>query len=328
MRDINRQNLWIQRLVVGVSLALFVIKVGAWYITGSMAVLTDALESTVNIITGFTGYYGLYIAARPRDLNHPYGHGKIELLSASVEGILILLAGILINIESLKHLIAPRVVESPHSGMALIGGTMLVNFALAWYCIKIGRANHSLSLQATGKHLRSDAFTSLGIVLGLGAIWWTGIQWIDGAVALVFGAIIMLEGYQILRQVIAGITDEADMRLLEAMIQTLENRKRDAWIDIHNLRAIKFGAMLHFDCHLTVPWYYDVRQAHQEIEALERLAKDAFPRAVELFIHLDDCEAPASCLICPVADCPHRQQAFQERLRWTVENIVTNAKHR
>jgi cation diffusion facilitator family transporter len=320
-------NIRVQRLVVIISIIMFSLKVLAYFLTNSVSILTDALESIVNVVTSFTGLYSLNISAKPRDVDHPYGHGKVELLSASFEGILILVTGVVIIYESLINLVHPHVLQQLDYGIILMAGTGGINYFLGTYCIRTGKKNHSIALVASGKHLHSDTWTTIGIVVGLLLIKLTGITWIDSAAAIIFGTLIIVEGYKIIRETVAGIMDEADVELLKQLIVVLNKEKRTNWIDLHNLRIIKYGSVLHLDCHLTVPWYYHVNEAHVEVKALEELADDTFPHALEMFVHLDGCEPPGSCRICPVQDCKVRQHAFEERLEWTFENITSNKKH-
>lgn len=317
----------VQQWVVVASVMLFAMKILAYWLTNSVAVLTDALESTVNVVTGFTGLYSLRIAARPRDNNHPYGHGKVELVSASFEGILILVAGLVIVYESISNLLHTHPVRQLDTGIALIATTAAVNYLMGAWCIRTARQHHSLALEASGKHLQSDAWTTVGIVAGLVLLRFTGIAWIDSAVAIIFAIFIIVEGSKIIRQTIAGITDEADTALLQQLIGVLNRAKRSNWIDLHNLRIIKYGSILHLDCHLTVPWYFNVNEAHTEIDALDRLIAEHFPQSLEMFVHTDGCVPPASCTVCPLLHCEVRKVAFEGRLEWTLENITSNKKH-
>ncbi|MCC6459958.1 MAG: cation transporter [Saprospiraceae bacterium] len=320
-------NIRVQTAVVFVSCLLFCLKLFAYYVTHSVAILTDALESTVNVVTGFTGLYSLKIAARPRDENHPYGHGKVELISASFEGVLILMAGLIIIYESFNNLLHPHTLRDLDLGIWVILLTALVNYGMGWYCIRAGRSNFSIALQASGKHLQTDTWSTLGIVAGLVLIQFTQLPWIDSLVAILFGVLVIVEGYKIIRQTISGIMDEADEQLLRQLIQVLNANKPDNWVDLHNLRIIKYGAILHLDCHLTVPWYFNVNEAHREIDVLEDLIRSNFQQPLEMFVHTDGCIAPACCQICPLNHCPVRQAAFVERLEWTFKNITSNQKH-
>lgn len=323
----SRHTIRVQRWVVITSVALFAVKVTAYFLTNSIAVLTDALESTVNVVTGFTGLYSLKMAARPRDDNHPYGHGKIELISASFEGILILVAGLIIIYESVINLLHPHEVKQLDTGILLISATAAVNFLVGAWCVRVGKKEHSIALQASGKHLQSDTWTTVGIIAGLILLRLTGIAWIDSAVAIIFAFMIILEGYRIIRETVAGITDEADMALLSELVGVLNKNKRDNWIDLHNLRVIKYGHVLHLDCHLTVPWYFNVNEAHREVDELDKLIGDNFPHTLEMFVHTDGCTPAGSCRVCPIQGCPEREAQFEGRIEWTFENITNNEKH-
>jgi cation diffusion facilitator family transporter len=317
----------VQQWVVITSIILFALKVAAYFLTNSVAVLTDALESTVNVVTGFTGLYSLRLAAKPRDDNHPYGHGKIELISASFEGILILVAGLIIVYEALINLLHPHEVGQLGTGILIVSSTALINYGLGWWAIRTARKHHSMALEASGKHLHSDTWTTAGIVAGLLLLHFTGIAWIDSAVAMVFAIFIIVEGGKIIRKTVAGLTDEADAELLQRLIEALNLQKREAWIDLHNLRVIKYGPILHLDCHITVPWYYNVNQAHEEVSALENLIAAEFQQSLEMFVHTDGCIPPNCCRVCPLEQCTVRKAQFEGRLEWTLENVTLNQKH-
>ncbi|MBX2922643.1 MAG: cation transporter [Chitinophagaceae bacterium] len=319
-------NLRLQKTVTIVAVVLFIIKIAAWYLTKSVSILTDALESTVNVIAGFISLFSLYIAAKPRDSNHPYGHGKAEFLSAAVEGSLIIVAGFIIIYEAIDNFVHPHHLGQLDWGILLVSITALINFITGNYCIRLGKHNNSLALIATGKHLKSDTWSTLGIIIGLVLIWITELRWLDGAVAIAFAFFIIFTGYHILRTSIAGIMDEADKALLEKMVKLLNTNRRINWIDLHNLRIIKFGNVLHTDCHLTVPWYLNVKEAHEEIDALTSLVQKEFGEAVEVFVHADGC-LDFSCRICSKQDCPVRKFSFEKLIPWNVENISENRRH-
>jgi cation diffusion facilitator family transporter len=322
----GRENLRIQKWVVTVAVLLFIIKIVAFWVTRSVAILTDALESTVNVIAGFIGLYSLYIASKPRDENHPYGHGKAEFLSAAVEGTLIIVAGLVIIYESVLHFIYPKELQQLNRGIILVAFTALVNFIVGFISIRNGKKNNSLALVASGKHLQSDTYSTLGIILGLVLIKLTKLTWLDSVTAIVFAFIIMYTGYQILRHSLAGIMDEADEELLQNMLAVLNANRRVNWIDLHNLRVIKYGGQYHIDCHLTVPWYLNVIEAHKEVEELGRLIKKEFGTVFELFVHTDPC-LDFSCPICAKNDCQVRQQRFKKQVEWTLENVLKDKKH-
>jgi cation diffusion facilitator family transporter len=271
--------------------------------------------------------YSLYIAAKPRDTDHPYGHGKAEFISAAVEGTLIMIAGFIIIYESIHNFIQPPVLKQLNYGMILIAITGVVNFLMGYTAVQRGKKNNSLALIASGRHLLSDTYSTIGILVGVALIYFTGINQIDSIVALIFSFIIIFTGYKILRASLAGIMDEADQELLKQMVDCLNKNRPANWIDLHNLRVIKYGSILHVDCHLTVPWYLTVNQAHLEVEALSELIRKEFGDSIELFVHSDGCQ-DFSCPICSKSDCPVRQHPFTKRIEWTVDNILSDKKHR
>ena len=321
------QNLQVQKWVAGISIVLLAAKIGAYYFTHSVAILTDALESIVNVVAGFIGLYSLYVAAKPRDKDHPYGHGKAEFLSAAIEGTLIGVAGTIILYEAVQHLIHPVVLKKLDTGIWLVGATAVINYVTGYFCVHTGRQNNSIALQASGRHLQTDTYSTLGIIAGLILLYFTGYYWIDSAVALFFGFFIIYTGYKIIRESIAGIMDEADEKLLTQMVEVLNNNRRENWVDLHNLRVIKYGSVLHLDCHLTVPWYLNVHEAHEDVDALSAIAKKKFGESVEMFVHSDGC-MPFQCSICNKKDCQARQHNFVKEISWTLENILRDKKHR
>ncbi|MFT3827002.1 MAG: cation diffusion facilitator family transporter [Chitinophagaceae bacterium] len=315
-----------QKWVVIIAILLFIIKVTAYFITQSVAILTDALESIVNVIAGIIGLYSLYVAAKPRDEDHPYGHGKAEFLSAAIEGTLIMIAGFIIIYEGVRNFIRPRTLQQLDYGIYLVAITAIINYIVGYICIRKGKKNNSLALIASGNHLQTDTYSTVGIIAGLILIYFTKITWLDNAVAIAFAFFIIYTGYNIMRRSVAGIMDEADKELLVRLVDLLNNNRRINWIDLHNLRVIKYGAQLHIDCHLTVPWYFNTREAHHEIDELVSLVKREFGDSVEFFVHSDPC-LDFSCRICMKEDCNVRQHPFVKRVPWTLENLLSDKKH-
>lgn len=321
-----KQNLRLQQVITLIGILLFITKLAAWYLTGSVAILTDALESTVNVIAGLIGVYSLYVSAKPKDKDHPYGHGKAEFISAAVEGTLITVAGFVIIYEAVSNLIHPHHISRLDHGIILVAVTAIINYIAGAVCVNAGKKNNSLVLIASGKHLQTDTYSTLGIIVGLVIIYFTKIWWVDSAVAILFAFIIMFTGYKIVRTSIAGIMDEADETLIKKMVQLLNANRRENWIDLHNLRIIQYGSKLHVDCHLTVPWYLNVHEAHKEIDELSALVKTEFGESLELFVHSDGC-LDFSCFICTKQNCGVRKHPFEKRMEWTTENISSDKKH-
>lgn len=323
----SSQNLKIQKWVASVSVLLLIIKFIAYYHTTSVAILTDALESIVNVVAGFIGLYSLYIAAQPRDTNHPYGHGKAEFLSAAIEGTMIGIAGITILYKAILQLINPVAIEKIDLGIILIGLTAAINYGLGTFCVQKGKKNNSIALQASGRHLQTDTYSTLGVVVGLILLYFTRLVWIDAVVAIILSLLILYTSYTILRESIAGIMDAADEKLLTEMIAILNRNRQENWVDLHNLRVIKYGSVLHVDCHLTVPWFLNVLEAHQQIDGLAKLIKEKYGESIELFVHADGC-VEYQCSICSKMDCFERKHPFSKKMEWTLENVVSNKKHK
>jgi cation diffusion facilitator family transporter len=322
----EKHNLSIQKWITVISVILLVFKFTAYYLTNSVSILTDALESIVNVIAGFIGLYSLYVAAKPKDFDHPYGHGKAEFLSAAIEGTLVFTAGGIIIYKAVRNIIDPVPLQKIDYGIYLIAATAIINFVMGAVSVGNGKRNNSLALVASGKHLQSDSYSTLGIIAGLILIYFTGLKWIDPVVAIIFGLLIIYTGYRILRPSIAGIMDEADKEILVKMAAVLNKNRRENWVDLHNLRVIKYGSKLHLDCHLTVPWYLNVHEAHREVDALSELVRKEFSESMELFVHTDGC-LDFSCRICQKENCLPRKHNFEKKIDWTLDKLLQDQKH-
>lgn len=320
------KTLNIQRNIAFLATALFIVKSVAWWYTGSVAIFTDAMESIINVVTGFFGWYSVWLAAKPRDRNHPYGHGKVEYISAAIEGTLICIAGVLIIFEAVRNIGQPIVIHKLDTGLLLIGFTALVNFVVGIAAIGHGKKQRSAAVEAAGRHLTTDTYNTIGVIAGLILLKITGWLWLDLVIALLVAVIILFTGYKVLRSSMAGIMDEADFKLLNELIDYLNEHRRPQWTDLHNLRLIQYGRVLHLDGHLTLPWYYNVKEAHEEIKALDHLIRQKFGNSIEMFVHVDNCET-FSCAICSLKNCPERLQAHQQTIKWTLENVLQDRKH-
>ncbi|MCW3082836.1 MAG: cation diffusion facilitator family transporter [Bacteroidetes bacterium] len=308
------------------SIVLMVVKFAAYIITHSNAILTDALESIINVVAGGFALFSIYYAAQPKDENHPYGHGKIEYLAVGFEGGLVIIAGVAIVIRSVMGFFHPKVVESVDIGVyiSLFAGTC--NFFMGKYLVKKGNIHNSSLMIADGKHLLTDTVSSVGLVIGLTVIFFTKLYWLDNLIAILFGAYIFITGYQLIRESVNNLLDEADYVQLEKVVAILNKNRGEKWIDMHNLRVLKYGSHLHIDAHITLPWYDKLEQSHTEVTAVENLIKDKLEGEVEFFIHADPC-LPISCPICSLKECPVRKAAFVKRLDWTLQNMLPDHKH-
>ena len=162
----SHQNLRLQKFITVIAIVLFFVNIIAWYITNSVAILTDALESTVNVVAALIGVYSLYLSAKPKDEDHPYGHGKIEFISTAIEGTLISVAGFLIIYQAVVNLLNPHVIHKLDYGIILVAATAVINYIVGTVCLRTGIKNNSLPLIASGKHLKTDTWSTVGIIAG------------------------------------------------------------------------------------------------------------------------------------------------------------------
>jgi cation diffusion facilitator family transporter len=311
-------------LITGIFLMLA--KFGAYFLTASNFVLTDAAESIVNVIASAFAFFSIYLASQPRDENHPYGHGKVEFFSVFIEGSLIGIAGVIIIIKSTYSLFYPNAIHDLLTGAAIIGATGLINGGLGYYMIQKGKSLRSITLDADGRHLIADMVTSLGLVLGLLLIRFTGILWLDSGLSILVALYIIYSAYKLIRKSVAGLMDEADFQVVTDIIHVLSEKRRDAWIDVHNLRAQKYGNELHIDCHMTLPNYFDLNKAHAEVSLVDQMINREVGIKTELFIHSDPC-VPNCCHYCGMPNCPIRSEAQTETIAWTMDKVVRNKKH-
>ncbi len=298
----------------------------AYFLTNSNAILTDAAESIVNVIASSFAFYSIYLSTLPKDENHPYGHGKVEFFSAFVEGILIGLAGLIIIFKSGYDLIYPNEIKQLLIGAIIIGLTGLVNLFVGFYLIKVGKNNKSITLEADGKHLLTDAISSGGLVIGVIIIQSTQILWLDGTISILLGLYIIYNGYKLIRKSVGGLMDESNMELVKELVHILQSNRANSWVDVHNLRAQQYGADLHVDCHVTLPYFFDLNEVHEQISNIDYLINNSAIHQTEFFIHADPC-LPACCHYCKMVNCKVRKEEFKSEIAWTMENVTKNQKH-
>ncbi|MDX2036858.1 MAG: cation diffusion facilitator family transporter [Isosphaeraceae bacterium] len=259
----------------------------AYMLTGSHAILSDALESVVHVVATAFALVSIILNARPPDPKYPYGYGKITYFSAGFEGGLIALAALAIFYEAVQGLVFGLELERLDLGFAIIGAASFINLALGIYLIRTGKRLGSLVLVADGKHVLADSYTSFGVVGGVALVWITGLQWLDGVVALLLGLNILVTGYNLVREGFSGLMDRSDPELLETIVSALEAGRVDGWIDIHQLRAWRSGDRAFVDFHLVVPPDWDVCRLHDTNDVCEELLETALGGPTELIIHFD-----------------------------------------
>lgn len=311
-------------LIIGI--VLMSVKFVAYWLTHSNAILTDAVESIVNVLAGAFALFSIYYASKPKDEDHPYGHGKMEFFSSGFEGGMITLAGVGMIVKGGLAFFRHEEVQSVDIGIYLTAAAGLVNYITGYILVQKARAAHSELMRASGKHLISDTISSIGLVMGLALVYFTGITWIDYLMAILFGLYITYSGFKMLKESVTNLLDTADYEKLKQLIALLNSQRREKWIDMHNLRVLKYGPLLHVDCHVTLPWYDTLEISHAEVHAVENLVKQNMPYEIEFFIHADPC-IPSSCPVCIVQDCPVRQAAFVKKLEWNIDNVLPDKKH-
>ena len=304
-----------------VSLVLLGAKYQAYRMTGSTAILSDALESIVNVVAAVFALGGLAFAAQPADRNHPYGHGKIEFFSAAFEGGLIAFAAVLIIYEVIQALLHGVEIRALDAGLAIVVGAGLGNLALGLYLLRVGRAYQSLTLVADGKHVLSDFWTSVGIVVGLLLVRATGIWWLDPVTAAVVALNLMWTGFRLVRHAAGGLLDEEDTGLLSRLLEALDSRLGQGVIRVHHLRAIRAGRFHHVEAHLVVPEFWSVDQAHELSEDLAARVIAELGVEGELVFHTDPCHR-IYCAMCDLDDCTVRREPFRDRPPLSLEEAV------
>jgi cation diffusion facilitator family transporter len=309
------------RLALIVGVLIFAAKLGAYSLTGSTAVFADAMESTINIVSAAMLVLALSIAARPPDPSHPYGHGKVEFVSAGIEGAAICFAAILILVEGVRELIAGPELQRLDLGLALLGISAAANAALGFHLTRVGARTHSDALAADGRHVLADVWTSVGVIGGLFVVSLTGWTWADPVIAIVVAINVGFEGVRLLHGSLGALMDEADEDLIESTTSILEAERSSAWIDIHGLRSWRSGARRHFDLHMTVPRYFDVEQVHAIHDQVETALLGENDHGGDVVVHFDPCDEN-ECRGCSMSDCAVRSDELVELQRFSPERVV------
>jgi cation diffusion facilitator family transporter len=296
-------------------------KYQAYRMTGSAAVLSDALESIVNVVAAVFALGGLIFAGRPADRGHPYGHGKIEFFSAAFEGGLIAFASVVIVYEAIRSLLAGPEVHQIGAGVLIVLGSGLVNLALGVYLVRTGRRYASLTLVADGQHVLADVWTSAGVVIGLGLVHLTGRAWLDPLAALLVALSLMWTGFRLVRHAAGGLLDEEDPLLLNRVLAALQRYVGGGVIRVHHLRAIRSGRFQHVEAHLVVPEFWSVERAHDLSEDVAARAMRDLGVEGEMVFHTDPCHR-VYCAVCDLDECPIRREPFREATPLTLEEAV------
>jgi cation diffusion facilitator family transporter len=303
---------------LGVGAILMAVKFVAYAWTGSSAILTDALESIVNVAAASFLLGSLLFARIPADRNHPYGHGKIEFMSAAFEGGLITFAAISSFVAAGYALWRGPVVQNLDRGLVLTAVGAGGNGLLGAYLLREGKRSNSLALEADGKHVLSDTLTSAVLLLSLGIVKITGIAWFDPACAILLGLVLARTGMKVVRKAAGALLDEADPKSMQTLLDAIEDERVPGLIRVHHLRGIRFGPGTHVDAHLVMPEYWPLDRAHALCDAMEQKLKNRLGNNYDVMFHSDPCRR-AYCAGCDVENCDIRQEPFTGRPAMTLE---------
>lgn len=280
-------------LSITASVVVIALKAFAWWITGSVGLLSDALESIVNLVAACAALLALKVVAHPADEGHPYGHEKAEYFSSGLEGALIIVAAGAIAMTAVERLLQPKAPEAVGVGLAVSMIATAVNFGVARVLLRAGRRHHSIALEADARHLMTDVWTSVGVVVGVGAVALTGWTRLDPLIALTVGANITWTGLSLVRRSARGLMDAALPEAEQAAIRGILDACRDQGLEYHALRTRQAGARRFVEFHLLVPGAWTVQHGHDVVERVEAKIRDAVPNA-HVLIHLEPIEDEAS----------------------------------
>ncbi len=270
------------------------LKTGAYYVTGSVGLLSDALESVVNLVAAIVALVVLTVVARPPDEDHAYGHDKAEYFSSGVEGALILVAAISIAYAAVGRLLDPKSIEQAGLGLAISVGASTINFAVARVLMQAGRHYHSITLEADSHHLMTDVWTSVGVVIGVALVALTGWEVLDPIIALVVAANIVWTGVRILQQSALGLLDTAlPAEERQQVIAVLSRYVTNEGVQYHALRTRQAASRRFISVHILVPGSWTVQHGHKLLDQLEQDVRAALPNTT-IFTHLEPIEDPSS----------------------------------
>jgi cation diffusion facilitator family transporter len=315
----NRQ--FAAKLSLAVSFVVLGTKLAAYFMTRSTAVLSDATESIINVIAAVIALFVIYYVAQPADEEHPYGHGKLEYFSAAFEGGLIFFAAIAITGEAVLALIKGEGLNQLEFGMILVGIATLFNLGLGLYLLKVAKNANSVALKASGQHVLSDVWTTVGVVIGLLLVKLTGWIWIDPVVAILVAIQLAYSGWKIVRSSIGALIDEVDQETVQELCDSFNANRREGFIDVHQLKVIRSGQFHHIDAHLVIPQFWDIAKSHEWAEEFEQGIVSHYPFEGEIAFHLDPCKK-IYCESCRLQVCPIRQKDFKAEREITTASVV------
>jgi len=281
-------------LSIAAAIATISLKAGAYYLTGSVGLLSDALESVVNLVAAVTALAMLAVAERPPDDDHPFGHTKAEYFASAVEGALILVAAFGIAATAIERLFHPLPLERVGLGLAISVVASTINLGTARVLERVGRRYGSITLEADARHLMTDVWTTLGVLVGVGAVQLTGWLPLDPIIALLVALNIVWAGVQLMRRAATGLMDSAIPVPERERIQQIFARFEPEGVEFHSLRTRQAGQRRFISVHVLVPGEWSVQRGHDLLEQIEREVREAMPGPTTVMTHLEPVEDPVS----------------------------------
>ena len=299
-------------LALSFGIAVMALKFYGYKLTGSTALLSDAIENIVNVVAAAFALVAIRVADDPPDEEHPYGHGKMEFVTAVFEGGLISFAALAIAYTAVVALIHGPKVPNLEQGLWVVIAAGGVNGLLGWLLLTIGNDTESAALVADGKHVLTDFMTTIGILVALVLVKITGFAWLDPVIGLVLAIVLAATGIPLVRTAIDGLIDAADPGLLERLLGSLERNRQPGLIRAHHVRAMRNGRRIHVDGHIVLPEFWTIEKSHDVVESYEAaVVKDIFLEG-EIEFHIDPCRR-VYCRSCDLEGCPVRLHPFEHR---------------
>lgn len=311
---------------LAVGIGMFITKMTAYFITGSVAIFSDAAESVVHVAATGMALFSIILSAKPADETHLYGHGNVEYFSAGVEGFLIVFAAGVIIYQAVLDIIAGPTLESLGIGVIFISAAGLVNLALGYYLIRTGKKTNSLTLVADGKHVLTDAVTSIGVIVGITLVLITDYVLLDPILAIIVALNIVFTGYKLIRESIGGLMHETNPEVLKRISDLLVAIKQDHWIDLHELRYWQSGDTTFMDFHLILPYYFTIEQSHNEEKRIDEELEKEYPNS-QIKIHFDYCNFDL-CKFCGYQKCDVRKDEKKINFEWNVQKLAGHAVYK
>ena len=319
---INDYNLKKKAAIISltVGIGMFFAKMGAFLLTGSAAIFSDAAESVVHVLATSMALFSIVLSSKPADKSHLYGHGNVEFFSAGIEGLLIIAAAVFIIFTAVMDIIKGTNLKQLNTGVIVISCAGAVNLLLGTYLVRRGKKTNSLTLIADGKHVLTDSYTSIGVIIGISLVIITKFQLLDPLFAIAIALNILVTGYKLMRQSIGGLMAETDKNTLDKIVETILPDRKDYWIDIHQLRFWQSGDKIFIDFHLILPYFFTIKESHSEEDEIQNLMGKNFPNS-QIKIHFDYCR-PQLCRFCDYQKCTVRTADKSVSFNWDEEKLT------